>query len=352
MSAYTTDTKIKLQNKTSMMEVDLHGGAITDFHLLDNPVNPLSFRFSKDQMPANNKAGAVYQGHFICTGRWGEPSPGEINAGIPNHGEPANIEWNIIENNECMLSMETTASLEGLYLLRNMKLDKDVAVCNVKETITNINPLGRLYQVVQHPTIAAPFLNEKTVVNCNAANGFNYLYGDQPFKHIVNWPLVVDDSSKEYDLRNPQQSYNSVFSFIVDTKDNYGWMTAYSPEHALLTGYIWPRKDYPWINLWQHFENDVIKYRGLEFGNTGLHQPFKNIIANNQLELFGEKTVSWIDAGETVTREYVSFLHQADKAFKGIDKLMIKDKMLCLTESVTGTQINIGNVQFNNHHHE
>jgi hypothetical protein len=55
-----------LQNKTSVIEVDLHGGAITDFHLKDNPVNPLSFSFTKEQMPANNKAGAVYQGHFIC----------------------------------------------------------------------------------------------------------------------------------------------------------------------------------------------------------------------------------------------------------------------------------------------
>ncbi len=352
MSAYTTNTKIKLQNKTSMMEVDLHGGAITDFHLLDNPVNPLSFRFSKEQMPANNKASAVYQGHFICAGRWGEPSAGEINAGIPNHGEPANIEWNIVENNDHMLRMETTASLEGLHLHRNMQLSKDIAVCHVAETITNITPLGRLYQLVQHPTIAAPFLNETTVVDCNATIGFDYKYADNPSQKAVNWPYIKSEDQNIVDLRNPQQACGSVFSFVVNKTDEYGWLTAYSPEYELLTGYIWPRKDYPWISLWQHFENDVIKYRGLEFGNTGLHQPFKNIIANNQLELFGEKTVSWIDAGETVTREYVSFLYQVDKAFKGVDKLMIKDKMLCFTENITGTQINIGNVQFNNSHHE
>ena len=44
-------------------------------------------------MPANNKAGAPYQGHFACIGRWGEPSAGEIKAGLPNHGEAANILW-------------------------------------------------------------------------------------------------------------------------------------------------------------------------------------------------------------------------------------------------------------------
>ena len=208
-------TKIKLQNKTSVLEVDLHGGAITDFHLHENQVNPLSFRFSKEQMPENNKAGAVYQGHFICAGRWGEPSEGEIKAGIPNHGEPANIIWQLNENDETALTIQTIANLEGLQVERKMQMDNAIAFCRVTETITNINSLGRLYQLVQHPTIAAPFLDEATVINCNATKGFNYLHGDVPSKHIVNWPLVMDDNNNTFDLRRPRQNYNSVFSFLT-----------------------------------------------------------------------------------------------------------------------------------------
>jgi hypothetical protein len=35
-------------------------------------------------------------------------------------------------------------------------------------------------------------------------------------------------------LQNPQQEYNSVFSFSVNSNDEYGWITAYSPSHQLV----------------------------------------------------------------------------------------------------------------------
>ena len=347
MSAYNTDTKIKLQNKTSLIEVNLHGGAITDFHLLSNPVNPLSFRFSKEQMPANNKSGAIYQGHFICAGRWGEPSAGEIKAGIPNHGEPANIEWQLNESVQESLYMETTANLEGLHIKREIRIDGVVALCHVTEIITNINPLGRLYQLVQHPTIAAPFLNEATVINCNATTGFDYKYADVPSKHMVRWPLAVDDSNEAHDLRNPQQGYNSVFSFVVDPKDNYGWITAYSSVHDLLLGYIWDRKYYPWINLWQHFENGTIKYRGLEFGTTGLHLPFNKIIEKNNIEIFNERTIAYVDAGEQVTKNYSFFLIPVKQHFKAVKKIEVReDGMITVIENNSKDRIAIGSLNF------
>ena len=346
----TTDTKIKLQNETSVLEVDLYGGAITDFHLQENPVNPLSFRFSKEQMPDNNKSGAVYQGQFLCAGRWGEPSPGEIAAGIPNHGEPANIDWNITESNDSTLTIETTASLEGLHILRNITTHDANALCYVTETITNINPLGRLFNVVQHPTIAAPFLDGATVINCNADIGFDYQHASKPEENKLSWQHAVDANNIPFNLQNPQQEYNSVFSFSVNSNDEYGWITAYSPSHQLVLGYVWQRKDYPWLNLWQHFENGIIKYRGLEFGTTGLHLPFKNIIENNTDKIFNESTVAYIDAGEKVTKEYAFFLLAVKKDFQGIERIEIKNEIITAVETSSGKQIEVGKVNFTKHH--
>lgn len=345
-----TTTKIKLQNKTSLVEVDLHGGAIIEFHLKENLVNPLSFRFSKEQMPANNKAGAVYQGHFICAGRWGEPSPGEINAGIPNHGEPANIYWNVQESTDSNVIMETTASLEGLHIKRSINMNDETAFFHVAETITNINPLGRLYNVVQHPTIAAPFLNETTIINCNASTGFDYNHANKPEENKQGWQHTVDVNNIPFNLQNPQQEYNSVFSFVVNSNDEYGWITAHSPTHQLALGYVWQRKDYPWTNLWQYFENGVIKYRGLEFGTTGLHLPFKNIIENNTLKVFNESTVTYIDAGERVTKEYACFLIPVGHNFKGIERIEINNDTIIAVENDSGKHIEIGKVNFTKHH--
>lgn len=116
---------ITLENNKSIVTIDSFGGAIINFHLKDIAINPLSFAFSKEQMPVNNKAGAPYKGHFLCLGRWGEPSAGEINAGLPNHGQFANILWNIEETKQQnILKMNAAASLEGLCIERKIILDK------------------------------------------------------------------------------------------------------------------------------------------------------------------------------------------------------------------------------------
>ena len=157
--------KTSLENNSCSLSAESFGGAIIDFHLKDDTqINPLSFAFTKEQMPDNNKNGAPYCGHFLCAGRWGLPSKGEIKNGMPNHGEAANIEWQI-ERNDYYLFMQTLAKKEGLHIERTIELDKHNSVFAVSESFTNINPLGRLYNVVQHPTLAAPFLDASTIIN-------------------------------------------------------------------------------------------------------------------------------------------------------------------------------------------
>ena len=329
---------LKLENEISSVTVDLFGGAITNFHLKCNNINPLNFSFSKEQMPENNKAGAPYQGHFLCLGRWGLPSEGEIKAGLPNHGEVANIQWTGIEKNSTEVNIQTTAKLEGLQVERNIILDKNTSVFTVKEVVRNINPLGRLYNMVQHPTLAAPFLDNDVIVDCNGSVGFDQdLYKDAA-NNMLHWPSVKDEKKKIFDLRNPSVPYNSVFSFVVEQDCEYGWVTAYSPKYNLLLGYVWQRKDYPWVHLWQHWDGGTIKYRGIEFGTAGIHQPFKEIL-DTATSLLGEKTFAYIDAGEIITKNYFSFIHHTEPGFKGVTDINIADDTIQINAK-TGADIN------------
>ena len=66
-----------IENESASLSINLDGGAIIDFQLKTTGINPLSFLYPNDLMPSNNKNGAAYQGHFLCLGRWGEPSSGE-----------------------------------------------------------------------------------------------------------------------------------------------------------------------------------------------------------------------------------------------------------------------------------
>lgn len=332
---------IIVKNKSATLCVDLFGGAIVDFHLNDIAVNPLTFRFAKKQMPANNKAGASYQGHFACIGRWGEPSPGEIKAGLPNHGEAANIMWHG-KTSAGKITMQADCKNEGLHVARTITPGKGSAIFSVKETISNSNILGRLYNIVQHPTIAAPFLSAETIINCNATKGFEYRNADDYKKHLLSFPKAKDEQNKAYDLSNPEQAYNSVYSFVVKQADEFGWITAYSPAYHLLLGYVWPRRQYPWINLWQHFESGEIKYRGLEFGTTGIHQPVKNMLGKNLLNILNEQTARFIDAGEKQSFEYTAFLYNTTKNFTSVKNVEIINNEIYISTTNSNAKIPVG----------
>jgi hypothetical protein len=46
---------ITIKNSTAAVSVDTLGGAIIDFHLLADNVNPLTFKFPVSRMPENNR---------------------------------------------------------------------------------------------------------------------------------------------------------------------------------------------------------------------------------------------------------------------------------------------------------
>ncbi len=312
-----------LQNNKSILTIDLFGGAITDFHLKNSGINPLTFAFSKEQMPENNKEGAPYQGHFLCLGRWGEPSPGEMKAGLPNHGQIANVLWDIKKTlSQNCLVMNAVAVLEGLSIKRKIVLDKHSAIYAVKEVVQNFNPLGRLYNMVQHPTLAMPFLDETTIIDCNASTGFDQASYKEINSNTIHWPFAKDSNQNEIDLRKSLSPYNAVFSFVIKKDAEHGWITAFSSKHNLLFGYIWKRSDYPWVHLWQHYTNGIIQYRGIEFGTAGIHQPFNEILNTSPI-LFGEKTFAFIDAGESISKNYFSFIYNTAPNFEGVEDITI-----------------------------
>jgi len=329
---------ITISNGAASVSVDLFGGAITDFHLPGN-INLLTFKLSADSMPQNNRAGASYQGHFICLGRWGAPTDGEIKAGIPNHGQAANTTWTGQSSGNNEIKMQAVTLLEGLQINRSITLDDKSAVFKVDEQVKNINPLGRLYNIVQHPTVASPFLTANTVVNCNADIGFNYMLSAKPAEHAAQWPYGITESFDQVNLSKPDKPYSSVFSFIVKKDAEFGWITAYSPEYNLLMGYLWKREDYPWISLWNDFDGDNIRYRGLEFGTTGMHKPYKQIMDERNHRVFDEDSYKYVDAGETQGRGYLVFMCNTPPGFTGMGDVSFNADKITIDEAATKQQI-------------
>ena len=98
---------------------------------------------------------------------------------------------------------------------------------------------------------------------------------------------------------------NDVCSFVLE--EEFGWVTAVSPTTSLLVGYLWRSEDYPWLSSWRNSDADgAPAARGLEFGTTGVHQPFPELA--KMPTVLGRPTFSYLDAGASHTRSYCMFL--------------------------------------------
>lgn len=327
--------KVKLENKNIHLVVHSNGGAMVDFSQKENNFNPLSFEFLMEQMPANNKGGAPYRGHFICLGRWGEPSEAEKMHGIMNHGDFSNIQWEVEKlPGTTETIMNVVSHLEGLKLERKITLDVQMPVYKVTEKVTNIQKLGRVYNWVQHPTLTSPALDQNTLIDCNGDLGFDQSFERSPEEKILKWSSTNLKGGLEADMSDLKSQKDSVFTFKVNEKDELGWVTAYFPVKGVLLGYLWKRQEYPWIHHWLHFEDSMIKYRGMEFGTAGIHQPFKDIITKYS-RVFDLLTFDYLEAGECKEKEFISFIADKGADFQGVEKLDFQNGVLQIHEKST-----------------
>lgn len=330
-SAQIADALITLGNEEFTLAVKQRGGAYVDFHLIEKPVNPFTWKLEPGQMPQNNQP-FTFDGHFLCIGRWGEPSPGEINAGIPHNGEVNTGRWEISgdksTNGFDVKSMNYKAPIEQIDVVRNIYIPEQGTYFLVREWFTNQLPVGRVHNVVQHGTIAAPFLTQETIINTNATLGFdqrtNYKYlEDSSF----SWPDgYMADGSVE-DLRRVTSENGYVTTHIFD--DSIGWITAINPEEHLVMGYIWKTAAYPWINVWHQPKDGKPFVQGLEFGTTGLGKPYQLLLENN-VSFFGRNSFEYIDAGQTIEKSWVCFMVIIPEGFGEVVKLSLNSKAITL----------------------
>ena len=106
-------------------------------------------------------------GHFLCLDRWGQPSAAESAMVCRFTAKPrvlpgGSLSQPSIQGDKQVADCPLLFRLPGLEVTRHIRLSTDAAFFVVTERVTNRNKLGRIYNMVQHPSIAPPFLDEKT----------------------------------------------------------------------------------------------------------------------------------------------------------------------------------------------
>jgi hypothetical protein len=226
--------------------------------------------------------------------------------------------------------MSAKLPMAGLSVRRTIRLHPQNWLFTVQEDVRNERDLGRIFNMVQHATIAPPFLDENTIVSCNAVKGF--AQGGMlpnPEEPITEWPNALKKDGKIADLQhltdNPEPN---VVSYVID--ERYGWVTAANPKKGLLIGYLWRTRDYPWVSFWRDVHDGKPAARGLEFGSTGLHQPFPILVKKGKI--MDRQLFEYIDAGQTITKRYTGFLMRIPADFHGISSASVDGEFLRLVE--------------------
>jgi hypothetical protein len=124
---------------------------------------------------------------------------------------------------------------------------------------------------------------------------------------------------------------------VID--EEYGWVTAATPAKGLLIGYIWRVREYPWLSIWRSVEKGKPAARGLEFGTTGLHQPFETLLAKGRI--FGRRLYGYLDTNASETRSYAAFLAKVPASFAGVTKISFDGKILTLVERGSDRRITL-----------
>jgi hypothetical protein len=321
------------------------GGGLIDFRPNTSNINPLNW----DSVP-NDKGAAKPRprGHFLCLDRWGAPSKSEQAKEMPFHGEASQVQWTVTvpgdgdrpQGTETVSVGQMTCVLPiaGLRVERTIRFQANSAVCVVTEKVSNEGRLGRVYNMVQHPSIAPPFLDESTIVDSNAAHGFSQA-GTIPDSAATadRWPKMTFAES-QVDLRyfhNRGDDGSDVSSFVFSDEVRLGWVTACNAGKGTLLGYLWKPSDYPWLNIWRHRQQSQVVARGLEFGTTGYHQPYAVLI--KQHKILNRSLYEYIDADESQDRSYVAFVAEIPAGFSGVKAIDYQGQQIVITENTTAT---------------
>ena len=330
-----SEDQLVVRNERAQVSIAYDGGGLVEFRFLDESTNPLNWEITPD-LEAKPIGKPYLRGHFLCLDRWGPPSPAEIENGVPFHGEAPRIVWQATPSDAGALvgRMRCALPLAGLRVRRTVELHSTSAVLKVNEEVTNVNKRGRIFNMVQHPSIAPPFLDESTSVDSNASHGF-WQDGALPVaaESADLWPKVGIDG-RTVDLRRlhgmPNTTRSDVSSFIFDRSHEYGWVTACNAGKGVLLGYFWKTDEYPWLNIWRYIHNGQVAARGLEFGTTGLHQPFPALVKTNRI--LDRSLYEYADANQTVGKSYAVFLLKIPQDYRGVASVAYSSGQLRVKE--------------------
>jgi hypothetical protein len=253
-------------------------------------------------------------GHNLCFPFWGNPTPTEIAAGMTYHGETNIRRWHCIQELPGETTLEVQLPESAMTLQRRFRCEGHVL--HIESQATNLSSWDRPFGWCEHVTMGPPFVEAGLIrFDASLSRGFVTADADGP---SFPWPEGMNPQlgPRRFDLTgfSPLRHNNLVNSFLVEPPREWGFFTAFHPRFALIFGYVFPRSEFPWLNVWEN-NDERSQARGMEFSNTPHHGTMKTLIRSH--EVWDVPAYEWLDARSTVSKRFMAFLHPVPPDFRG-----------------------------------
>lgn len=335
------------------------GGHIASVSLKQNNINPLwvppwdsidpdkfSFKKHYDKYGADSEARllASISGHNICFDYFGAPSKDEAAAGMTVHGEAPVLTWKVKRIKKTKINITfvygTYLPNAGLSIERTIVLNKKENICYVREKIDNLSTLDKPVCINQHVTFGPPFL-KKGVSIFDMPVKWGKTLGKFSKKQRLklntefSWPFAPLSKGGKTDLRRTfKEGRSSDFSAQqFDRKLKHAWFSSYNPFYDTFIGYVFERKDFPWIGNWEENYcreakpwNKRTLTRGMEFSTTPFPSAKREAVDLGKLK--DERTFRWIGAKKSVEYKYMIFIFKTENNCGGIRDIKVKNHKL------------------------
>ena len=327
-SRYLSRKAFAFENDSLRLTVTEEGGHIAEVFSKAAGVNPLwvpnwttgepsSFGPEQERLfGAGIESKLLYGilGHNLCLDLFGAPSAAEFAAGVTVHGEASILPYEIMERDGslvCNLHMP----LAQLQVQRTLTLHGDDV--RVHETVENLAAFDRPLAWTQHVTLSPPFLDPKTTefrMTGDRAMTIESEMGASAYLSLGKkfaWPHAPMTNGDTIDLRRmkPDAPASSFVALRMVPEGEHASWTAWSPKYKLAISYVWKRKDFPWLGIWEEncardFApwNGAAVTRGMEFGTSPFAETRRQMIERGKL--FETPAYKWLPAREQLEATY------------------------------------------------
>ena len=300
--------------------------------------------------PTEGKLLSGIVGHNICLDRFGPPSKEEVAQGLSFHGEAPSAKWGKtfarVNSERVSLALSVRLPAANLHFSREIRLRKGESVAYYAERTRNLAKVDHVFNWQQHVTLGPPFLDPRDcVIVLPAIRGITYPDNYDEGKSLLapgkefRWPLAPLRSGGSVDLRRAlnRRGLGFVVGLLLDARREIGFIAAVNKKRRLLFGYCFPRKQCPWVAVWEENRATAatpwkrrVQARGLEFGSSAL--PLPRDQASAMGNLWGTPTFAFVPARGRVELRYLSFLAQLPPDFRDVVDITVDNNYILIFE--------------------